>query len=227
MTERRTSLVLKLLAAAAVVVVVLAGIFATGGLITNDFTVAMLLTAAWMGATFLICAAIGFRRRDLAVPVVGAYLVTAAVAGVYLGRSMFFDTEVSAQVAVAAPAAAATPEAARPARPSNDLLGRGRFTSVAHPAQGTASTIRLARGGTVLTLTGFEVDNGPDLRVYLVAGPARNEGEVGDFKDLGALKGSKGDQQYEIPSGVDLGRYTTVVVWCRAFSVNFARAPLS
>jgi len=227
MTERRTSLVLKLLAAAAVVVVVLAGIFATGGLITNDFTVAMLLTAAWMGATFLICAAIGFRRRDLAVPVVGAYLVTAAVAGVYLGRSMFFDTEVSEQVAIAAPAAAATPEAARPARPSNDLLGRGRFTSVAHPAQGTASTIRLARGGTVLTLTGFEVDNGPDLRVYLVAGPARNEAEVEDFKDLGALKGSKGDQQYEIPSGVDLGRYTTVVVWCRAFSVNFARAPLS
>lgn len=226
MTERRTSLVLKLLAAAAVVVVLLAGIFATGGLITNDFTVAMLLTAAWMGATFLICAAIGFRRRDLAVPVVGAYLVTAAVAGVYLGRSMFFDTEVSEQVAVA-PAAAATPQGARPARPSNDLLGRGRFASVAHPAQGTASTIRLARGGTVLTLTGFEVDNGPDLRVYLVAGPARNEAEVEDFKDLGALKGNRGDQQYEIPSGVDLGRYTTVVVWCRAFSVNFARAPLS
>jgi hypothetical protein len=42
----------------------------------------------------------------------------------------------------------------------------------------------------------------------VVAGPARDESEVEDFEDLGALKG-------------------TVVIWCRAFSVNFARAPFS
>jgi len=36
-----------------------------------------------------------------------------------------------------------------------------------------------------------------------------------------------GNQQYDLPRGLDLGRYSTVVVWCRAFSVNFARAPLS
>ena len=77
----------------------------------------------------------------------------------------------------------------------------------------------------MLTLTGFEVDNGPDLRLYLVAGPARDEGEVRDYVDLGALKGNRGDQQYRLPAGVDLERYPTVVVWCRAFSVLFARAP--
>ena len=90
----------------------------------------------------------------------------------------------------------------------------------------TATTIRRARGGRVLTLTGFEVDNGPDLRVYLVAGPARDESEVDDFKDLGALKGNRGNQQYELAGGIELDRYQTVVIWCRAFSVNFARAPL-
>ena len=79
----------------------------------------------------------------------------------------------------------------------------------------------------MLTLTNFEVDNGPDLRVYLVAGPARDESGVDDFEDLGALKGNQGNQQYELPSGVDLERYSTVVIWCRAFSVNFARAPLT
>ena len=108
----------------------------------------------------------------------------------------------------------------------NVLLARGRFESVAHSARGVATTVRRAAGGDVLTLTSFEVDNGPDLRVYLVAGPARDEGEVDDFKDLGALKGNKGNQQYDVPPGVDLERYTTVVIWCRAFSVNFARAPL-
>jgi hypothetical protein len=91
---------------------------------------------------------------------------------------------------------------------------------------GVATAIDLARGGRVLTLTGFEVDNGPDLRLYLVAGDARGEQEVRDFVDLGELKGNRGDQQYRLPAGIDLSRYSTAVVWCRAFSVLFARAPL-
>jgi hypothetical protein len=107
------------------------------------------------------------------------------------------------------------------------LLARGSFEPVAHPARGVATTVRRARGGNVLTLTSFSVSNGPDLRVYLVAGPARDESEVDHHVDLGALKGNKGDQQYELPRRLDLDRYSTVVIWCRAFSVNFARAPLT
>jgi hypothetical protein len=61
--------------------------------------------------------------------------------------------------------------------------------------------------------------------VYLVAGRARSEGDVDDYVDLGALKGNKGDQQYAIPGRVDVDRYATAVIWCRAFSVLFARAP--
>lgn len=62
---------------------------------------------------------------------------------------------------------------------------------------GIATTIRRARGGNVLTLTNFEVDNG---RV-----------RVQDFEDLGALTGNRGDQQ--LPRGLDLGRYATVLIW--------------
>jgi hypothetical protein len=43
---------------------------------------------------------------------------------------------------------------------------------------------------------------------------------------LGALKGSRGDQQYRLPDDLDVGHYSTAVVWCRAFSVLFARAAL-
>jgi hypothetical protein len=156
--------------------------------------------------------------------VIGAYLLTAVAAGGYLARSTFFDDEVNERVVRATPPAAA--DSAESARPRNVLLGLGRFQPVAHSASGIATTIRTAEGERVLTLTSFEVDNGPDLRVYIVAGPARDESEVDDFKDLGALKGNKGNQQYDIPRGLDLDRYSTVVVWCRAFSVNFARAPL-
>ncbi len=114
--------------------------------------------------------------------------------------------------------------AAEPAAQNVRVRG-GRFVSVRHPASGRATVIDLAEGGRVLTLTDFEVDNGPDLRVYLVAGSPTTEGEVGDLVDLGALKGNQGDQQYDIPRDVDVCRYTTAVIWCRAFSVLFARAP--
>ncbi|HYI37345.1 MAG TPA: DM13 domain-containing protein [Thermoleophilaceae bacterium] len=216
----------KLLAALAVIAVVAAGLWVSGGLITNDFTVAMVLTAAWMGLAAAGCLAIAWRRPALRVPVGVAYLLTAAVAGIYLGRSQFVDDEVDERVVMAAPAEAREPATKQAPRPRNRSLGSGAFRPVAHPARGTATIVRRARGGDVLTLTSFEVDNGPDLRVYLVKGPARDEAGVKDPIDLGALKGNKGSQQYGLPRGLRRDRYDTVVVWCRAFSVNFARAPL-
>ena len=227
-TVRRSSRRLgQLIAALAVVVVVVAGIWVSGGLITNDFGLAMALTALWMGIAAAGCLLVAWRRRDLRIPVLAAYLLTAVVVGWYLGRSTLLDDEVNERVVrVASPAREEARAGEAAERPQNVLLKRGRFESVAHPAEGTATTIRTAAGARVLTLTSFEVDNGPDLRVYLASGPARDESDVDDFKDLGALKGNKGNQQYELPRGLDLERYTTVVIWCRAFSVNFARAPL-
>ena len=188
MHATRSRLALALVSIPVVVAVVLAGIWVTGGVITNSFTVSMWLTAAWMGLAGVVCLAIAVRSRLLRWPVVGAYVVTAAVAGVYLGSSVFLDKTVNEQVATAAPAPpAAAAEPDRQARtPRNVRLRVGRFESVRHPAAGTATLIRLAKGGRVLTL---------------------------------------GNQQYEIPRGTDLDRYTTAVVWCRAFSVLFARAP--
>jgi len=220
------SIAYKLLAAIAVVVVVIAGIWVSGGLITNEYTVATALTAVWMGLAALGCLAVAWRRRELRVPVGVAYLLTAAVAGVYLGRSEFFDDEVNERVVVAAPTQAQQPAQEEPAPPRNRAIGSGAFEPVAHPARGRATVVRKAGGGDVLTLTKFEVDNGPDLRVYLVPGPARGEADVKQSIDLGKLKGNKGDQQYSLPKGLPRSRYDTVVVWCRAFSVNFARAPL-
>jgi hypothetical protein len=206
---------------------VIAGVWVAGGLITNDFVAAMVLTVAWMVIAGIAGLAVAVRSRGFAVPVLGAYLVTCLVIGGYLGRFMFFDDVVNEKVVTASPAPQGADARGAASLPRNVLVSSGGFESVAHSAGGSASVIRTAEGQNVLTLTSFEVDNGPDLRVYLVAGPARDESEVDDFKDLGALKGNKGNQQYELPRGLDLDRYETVVIWCRAFSVNFARAPLS
>jgi len=203
-----------------VVGVLILGVWVTGGLITNDFTAAMLLSALWMGFAGLIAVGIAVRWPRLRLPVLAPYLVTALVIGAYLASETFIEDTVDENVAAAGEAPAARGET------RNEMLARGRFESVAHPTRGTATTIELARGGRVLTLTGFETDPGPDLRVYLVAGQARGEGDVDDFIDLGGLKGNQGDQQYKLPADADLRRHTTVVIWCRAFSVSFGRAPL-
>jgi hypothetical protein len=218
-------LALRLLAFPVTIAVVLVGVWVAGGLVTNDFTVAMWLAAGWMAVAGLVALGIAVASRSFRLPVLGAYVLTAAALGVYLGMSVFLDDVVNEKVAtVAAPQESSS--GAEPAEPMNVLLRSGRLDPVRHAARGDAKAIRLAQGGRVLTLTEFEVDNGPDLRLYLVAGPATTEGEVDDFVDLGGLKGNKGNQQYELPGGLDLERYSTVVVWCRAFSVLFARAPL-
>jgi hypothetical protein len=105
----------------------------------------------------------------------------------------------------------------------NVALARGAFESGEHQTTGTATFVRLAEGGRVLTLTDFETSPGPDLRVYLVSG---TQEDLGKIVDLGRLKGNRGDQQYEVPGWVDLASHRRVVVWCRAFSVAFGSARL-
>jgi hypothetical protein len=82
----------------------------------------------------------------------------------------------------------------------------------------------------VLRLTEFMTSNGPDVRVYLVAANDAADNETvtkAGFVELGKLKGTEGDQNYDIPADLDLGRYRAVTIWCRRFSVNFATAPLT
>ena len=218
-THSPAPLAVRLLSFPAVAIALLIGIWVTGGLVTNDFKLAMALTAIWMGLAGIACALVAWRRQDLRLPVLTGFLVTVAAAGLYLGRSQFVDDVVNERVVTVSRAPA--PDSA----PRNVLVAQGSFEPVAHRASGTARVIRTPEG-RILTLTGFEVSNGPDLRVYVAAGPAQSEEEVDEYGDLGALKGNKGNQQYELPKGIDLDRPHTVVIWCRAFSVNFARAPL-
>lgn len=208
-----------------VAALVLGGIWVTGGLLTNNFRVSMLLTALWLGFAGLVSLLAVWRRRSLAFPVLGTFLVTAVGAGGYLLYKSAIDKVVDEQVAVAR-AQAVSPEAdGEPTAPDENVaLARGSFTSGEHETAGQAALIRLSEGGTVLTLTEFETSPGPDLRVYLVTGSPDDHGEV---VDLGGLKGNKGNQQYEVPASVDPERHRTVVIWCRAFSVAFGSASLA
>jgi hypothetical protein len=110
-----------------------------------------------------------------------------------------------------------------------ETLGEGRFRSLAHQGSGRVLLLELPDGSRYLRFEDFEVENGPDLRVYLSTAPADSSDDDvfnEDFIDLGGLKGNVGNQNYRVPGDVELARYESAVVWCRRFSVGFAVAPI-
>jgi len=157
--------------------------------------------------------------------VVLAGLVALGGVAWYLFRPelLFVNKRVNENVAPAT--AQATETAAAPS-----ALARGAFHSVAHETHGTATILDLGGGKRILRLTDFATSNGPDVRVYLVAAADASDNATvnkAGFIELGSLKGNQGDQNYDVPASVDLGKYRAVTIWCHRFSVNFATAPLA
>ena len=127
-----------------------------------------------------------------------------------------------------APASAA-PVAAASAMEDPVRLAGGSFEGASgHAVEGTATAYRLDDGSRVLRLEEFASDNGPDLKVWLVK-TASTDGEAildAGHASLGALKGNRGNQNYDLPANLDLDEYEAVSIWCERFSVNFGTAPL-
>jgi Electron transfer DM13 len=225
--RRLSGIAAQLLAIPCVAAILVAGVWVAGGAISDDFRTSMALTAAWFAVSGAACVVVAIRSRRLRLPVLGAYAVTAAVVGGYLGLTTLRDRVVDERVVTAGPPAAATTDGADAPAPEpavNVELARGRFRSHEHDTAGRASVVRLPNGRRFLTLTMFATSAGPDLRVRLVPGDTHDGGATGAV-DLGALKGNRGNQQYELPRDTPIGG-RTVVIWCRAFSAPFGSAGL-
>jgi len=113
---------------------------------------------------------------------------------------------------------------------SETVLASGKFHSVAHDSSGEASIYQLADGKRILRFTNFATSNGPDVHVYLVAADDATDSDTvkkSGFREIASLKGNIGDQNYELPGDIDLGKYRAVTIWCQRFGVNFGTAPLS
>ncbi len=85
------------------------------------------------------------------------------------------------------------------------------------------------RRNSVFLHDNFEVGPGPKFHVYLV--PKANIRTSSDldnqmFVDLGRLRAFQGSQRYEIPAGVNLADFKSVVIWCEQFSVLISPADL-
>ena len=132
-------------------------------------------------------------------------------------------TETEPATETEPPTDTAPPPASEPV-----LLGAGQFVGLAgHSGTGDAGIFQNADGSLVLRFENFDIQNGPDLEVYLVPGADQTSLADGSVH-LGALRGNIGDQNYTLPPGttLDPGAYTALV-WCEAFSVEFVGATIS
>ena len=116
-------------------------------------------------------------------------------------------------------------------KPERKVLARGTFIH-ANPSD----PIHYGKGrvtiyeGLLHLEPDFEVGPGPKFHVYLVPEkevvPSTNVART-MFVDLGRLKAFKGSQNYEVPAGVDLAKYGSVVIWCEQFGVLISPAKLT
>lgn len=99
----------------------------------------------------------------------------------------------------------------------------GSFTGFdrVHFGSGDVNVYKTAEGYLIRFEENFNVANGPDLYVGL-----GRDGEYKKEAQIARLKGNIGSQNYLVPSNINLEDYNEVWIWCRAFSVAFAKADL-
>ena len=138
---------------------------------------------------------------------------------------------IGASASTTLPAAHAAPQAPHSAMKMAASLS-GTFSQVTHATHGTATLTGTGSKRTV-RLSNFETGKGPQLKVYLVAGSAKDNASIksaiasGKFVSLGGLKSITGSQSYAVPASSKLGRGASIVIWCDKFNVAFGSATLS
>lgn len=145
----------------------------------------------------------------------------AVLAGVvyYFGfYTYFIKTEVHEEL----PRQGGTPGAVEPQMRTVAVGSFGEI-DIVHKGSGQAKLIEID-GKTFLRLENFNVTSGPDLYVYLSnsAKPTHNSEDLADYVDLGRLKATSGEQNYNVPTGAE--NYRTAVIWCKQFGVLFSFA---
>ena len=112
-----------------------------------------------------------------------------------------------------------------PAEPAQIVAGQ--LTGIDHSAEGTATIYELDGAHVLRFEDDTNVQNGPDLYVWLLPATSYEGGNPAEFIDLGTLKGTVGGQNYDLPPEFDPEIHRAVLIWCLRFAVPFATAPLA
>jgi len=106
-------------------------------------------------------------------------------------------------------------------------LSSGEFVGIDHSATGTASVYEQDGRHVLRFEDDTDIQNGPDLYVWILPTTSYQGGTPTEFIDLGFLQGTIGGQNYDLTDDFDPEVHRTVLIWCLRFAVPFATAPLS
>ncbi len=98
----------------------------------------------------------------------------------------------------------------------------------AEPVAGKAILGATPDGKLILRLENLKSAPGPDLYVYLVKeGSPTKDTQIKAGLEIGKLKATSGNLNYELDSKLDISQYKSVVVYCKSFSAIFGYANLT
>lgn len=107
-----------------------------------------------------------------------------------------------------------------------EVVSSGKFTG-AESYRGMGQAKILKSGNSyLLRFEKFEVTAGPALHVLLSSSEnPTDDKSLGEYVDLGELKGTMGNQNYVI-DGIDTSKYKSVVIYSNPFNIVFSVANL-
>lgn len=134
-------------------------------------------------------------------------------------------SEVESEAAPSTTVDVTTPTT-QPVESSPTTVATGSFYGIDHSAGGTAAVYEQDGRFVLRFEDDTDIQNGPDLFVWVLPEGDYDGGVPSDYLDLGRLKGNIGGQNYELPDEFDPSVHQSVLIWCVRFAVPFAAAPL-
>ena len=106
------------------------------------------------------------------------------------------------------------------------VVTSGMFTGIDHNVTGTVNVYEQDGRFVLRFEDDTDIQNGPDLYVWVLPSNSYDGGTPGEYLDLGFLTGTVGSQNYQLPENFDPSLHRTVLIWCLRFAVPFGAAPL-
>ena len=112
--------------------------------------------------------------------------------------------------------------------PEAEVIAQGEFYGIERDGYGTLLVYRLPDGSRALRFEGFAT--APDTELVVWLSEARRpktsvEALAAPYREIAPLKSTVGDQNYPIPSDLQLDRIRSVVIWCPV-RIAYAAAPI-
>ena len=166
-------------------------------------------------------------EAGMSVTAIDSRIMSNMVEGMVMGANATDESSMLQAADMIGPAMVAITE--QQGAPVALRVGSFRDADSFHRGSGDATIYSAPGGGLLLRLEDLNVTNGPALHVILSPHPdpmRSPDVKQAGYVDLGPLKGNRGDQNYAIPMGYDISSASSVVIYCKPFSVVFSVASL-